>query len=71
MSTEAAFNHKEGCAFKDFSKKLIAFDPNGPDSSLGIDENGIDYSENIHTVNKEDVTLSFNFCPCCGVARKE
>jgi hypothetical protein len=37
----------------------------------GYDENGIDYSENIHTVNKEDFTLSFNFCPCYGVARKE
>ena len=63
--------HKEGCKFKDFHKHLTMFDPNGPDSRLEINEDGIEYQENIHTCEKEDFTISFNFCPVCGVPYNE
>jgi len=59
--------HKEGCKFKGFHKHLTAFDPNGPDSRLEINEYGIIFDENIHIWGREDFTISFNFCPCCGV----
>lgn len=59
--------HKEGCKFKGFREHLIKFDPQGPDSRLEINEDEIIYQENIHTCEPEDFTISFNFCPVCGV----
>jgi len=63
--------HKEDCKFKGFHKHLTMFDPNGPDSRLEINEDGIEYQENIHTCEKKDFTISFNFCPCCGMPYNE
>jgi len=59
--------HKEDCKFKGFHKHLTKFDLGGPDSRLEINEDGIEYQENIHTCEKEDFTISFNFCPVCGI----
>jgi hypothetical protein len=63
------FNHKENCPFKNFQKSLIYYDHNGPDTQFTIDENGINWDENIHTNDKEDFYITFNFCPCCGVPK--
>ena len=60
--------HTDNCTFKGFHKDITAFDPNGPDSQLIITEEGIEYQENIYTSNKKDYSISFNFCPICGVA---
>jgi hypothetical protein len=70
------FNHKEGCPFNGFYKQLTRYDPNGPDTCMEIDENGIIWDENIHTYDqipddKKDFEVKFNFCPCCGVENKE
>lgn len=64
------FNHKEDCKFKGFYKLLCAYDPNGPDSQLEISECGIIFDENIHTIDKKDFEIDFNFCPCCGVPKE-
>ena len=61
------FNHKPDCIFNDFYKSLMSRDPNGPDSRLTIDENGVDFDYNEWTTDNEDYTIAFHFCPCCGV----
>ncbi|MCK9615911.1 MAG: hypothetical protein M0R48_10575 [Candidatus Omnitrophica bacterium] len=60
--------HKDGCKFKDFYKSFAAYKLNGPDAQMIVSDSGIEYSSNIHTVNKDDSVLAFNFCPCCGEA---
>ncbi len=66
------FNHKEGCEFEKLgSAHLMARDPNGPDSQLSIDENGIEFDYNECTTDeKKDWFITFNFCPCCGVKKE-
>ena len=65
------FNHKEGCQFKGFYKRLTRNDPSGPDNAMEIDENGIIWDENVYTCDKEDFEVKFNFCPCCGVEKEK
>lgn len=59
-------NHKDGCLFKGHYQSITAYDQDGPDAQMIVSDHGIEYSSNIHTVNKDDYVIEFNCCPCCG-----
>jgi hypothetical protein len=61
--------HKDGCPMIGFEKTVIFRNPNGPDEQLIINENCIEYVANWWNSFKDpnDVTIQFNFCPCCGI----
>ena len=66
-----AFKHKDGCKFNGFKKYMICRDPNGPDSSININEFEIQYIHNDYRNDIQDFLIEFNFCPCCGAPKEE
>lgn len=61
-------SHEQNCTFVDFYIILTNHNPYGPDQSLSISETGINYDSNVtlDTDTKNDVNITFNYCPSCG-----
>ena len=62
--------HKENCIWNEFYRRVYAQNPNGPDEQMEVDEHYLSYTDNVHQSDKAENSahISFNFCPCCGIA---
>lgn len=59
-------SHKEGCIWDDVYFSEYVSNPNGADTQLTITEEGLTHYANAHMPCKEDVYITFNYCPVCG-----
>lgn len=68
-----AFNHQDGCEFKNFEFFQYIPDPNGPDQSISFTEYGFQFDSNTTKPDdtKYDFEIKFNFCPVCGCSLKD